>query len=266
MRVVKCSGPEKGYVDGLESRLYEVESILLHALPLVTDDQLELIVLVLDSSGNSDRSSEGGTRYSSSKNRLLLPSYLEQRQGLSYWQDFPLCSAAHIRRWQRDCESRASHQLQRYQMAKIAEWPKHFPTAVVAAEPLVSGLYPRAKQLASSSRASFSVPSSPSSDCLPCPYQVPSADYIPRRTSYDPSLLMHKAGSQSQSQFPLTCGRQYTVGPYFRQNANVPSGLAEREIGVQAAGRGRSSMSAPEGDSCNPFLPPGSQFFDPLTY
>ncbi|OAL36004.1 hypothetical protein AYO20_04665 [Fonsecaea nubica] len=38
-----CRGPVKGYIDVLEGRLYELESALLQALPLVSDDQLNQV-------------------------------------------------------------------------------------------------------------------------------------------------------------------------------------------------------------------------------
>lgn len=90
-------GPAKGYIEGLEHRLHEAESLLLQVLPYVSTDQLQTATtrLIYDEMEEEVRGSPG---------RRGSPPLLNKKTGIDYWEAFPLKSASDIRRWQSDCE------------------------------------------------------------------------------------------------------------------------------------------------------------------
>ena len=88
--IVFCSGPAKGYIEGLEHRLRETESLLLQVLPVVQEDYLEAVTT--DPEGSSARSTTTPRR-----------PILNNKTGVEYWEQFPLDSIDNIRRWQQDC-------------------------------------------------------------------------------------------------------------------------------------------------------------------
>lgn len=92
-------GPAKGYIEGLEHRLHEAETLLLHLLPVVTPAQLETAAANLSPSHpNSNRDSP-----SDAQNRSFSPPILNKKTGVEYWENFPLDTAENILRWQQDC-------------------------------------------------------------------------------------------------------------------------------------------------------------------
>jgi hypothetical protein len=85
-----CRGPAKGYIEGLEHRLRETESLLLQLLPVVTEDYLEAVTT--DHEGSPCRSTTTPRR-----------PVLNNKTGVEYWEQYPLDSLENIRRWQQDC-------------------------------------------------------------------------------------------------------------------------------------------------------------------
>ena len=88
-------GPAKGYIEGLEHRLHEAETLLLQLLPIVTPDQLSVATAALTAASMRD-SPERNTGRSS-------PPVLNKKTGIDYWESFPLDTVDNIRRWQADC-------------------------------------------------------------------------------------------------------------------------------------------------------------------
>lgn len=96
-------GPAKGYIEGLEHRLHDAESLLLQVLPHVSTEQLQAATSSL---ANQDTHESGRD----SPDRRSSPPVLNKKTGIEYWENFPLTSVAGIRRWQQDCEMHgASH-------------------------------------------------------------------------------------------------------------------------------------------------------------
>ncbi|GLA40266.1 hypothetical protein AnigIFM63309_007883 [Aspergillus niger] len=97
--LIPLSGPAKGYIEALEHRLHETESLLLNLLAQIPDSQLSASV-----QGSQDRSSRHRNSgsppqtYSSSSSRL-------GKRGTDYWKKFPLHTVQDIRDWQNDCLS-----------------------------------------------------------------------------------------------------------------------------------------------------------------
>lgn len=89
-------GPAKGYIEGLEHRLHDAELLLLQLLPYVSTEQLQIASSALLQDGN-----ESGR---DSPDRRSSPPVLNKKTGIEYWENFPLTSAAAIRKWQQDCE------------------------------------------------------------------------------------------------------------------------------------------------------------------
>ncbi|KAJ5466408.1 hypothetical protein N7530_010195 [Penicillium desertorum] len=77
-------GPEKGYAEALENRLQLTESILLHLLPHVSDEQLSDAI---------PRESSG----------TYVPFPRLEKRGVENWSQFPLDTPQGIRRWQEAC-------------------------------------------------------------------------------------------------------------------------------------------------------------------
>lgn len=94
------SGPAKGYIEGLEHRLHEAETLLLQVLPLIPSDQLASAA-----SAANDVSQHGVSRDSPDRpnNNRSSPPVLNKKTGIDYWENFPLDSVDNIRRWQADC-------------------------------------------------------------------------------------------------------------------------------------------------------------------
>lgn len=93
-------GPAKGYIEGLEHRLHEAESLLLQILPHVSAEQLQTATTALASHDeDSDRHSP---------DRRSSPPILNKKTGIDYWDTFPLTSAESIKLWQQDCEGQSA--------------------------------------------------------------------------------------------------------------------------------------------------------------
>lgn len=108
--IVPFRGPAKGYIEGLEHRLHEAESLLLTLLPVVSSNQLKCAIDSLNSHTSSttilglkSRDSRSPTPHIRSS-----PPVLNKKTGIEYWESFPLDSVENVRRWQDDC---ASHSL-----------------------------------------------------------------------------------------------------------------------------------------------------------
>ncbi|KEF54648.1 uncharacterized protein A1O9_09090 [Exophiala aquamarina CBS 119918] len=108
-------GRAKGYIEGLEHRLHEAESLLLALLPLIAPDQLQIATDCLNA--NSISNTMGGkSRESASpspRNMRSSPPVLNKKTGIDYWESFPLDSVENIRKWQDDCAIHSSVQPQR---------------------------------------------------------------------------------------------------------------------------------------------------------
>ncbi len=100
-------GPAKGYIEGLEHRLHEAESLLLALLPVVSAEQLKCAAdSLLDSSstvinipGIKTRDSQSPGPHASRSS----PPILNKKTGIDYWESFPLDTVDNIRKWQDDC-------------------------------------------------------------------------------------------------------------------------------------------------------------------
>ncbi|GKZ19011.1 hypothetical protein AbraIFM66951_010272 [Aspergillus brasiliensis] len=92
------SGPAKGYIEALEHRLHETESLLLNLLAQIPDSQLSATV-----QGRQDRSSRH--RNSGSPPQTYSSSSRPGKRGTDYWKKFPLHTVQEIRDWQNDCLS-----------------------------------------------------------------------------------------------------------------------------------------------------------------
>jgi hypothetical protein len=90
-------GPAKGYIEGLEHRLHEAETLLLQLLPVVTPDQLSTAAANLNST-NAD-AGDSPDRFGARSS----PPMLNKKTGIEYWENFPLDGVENIRRWQQDC-------------------------------------------------------------------------------------------------------------------------------------------------------------------
>ncbi|OJJ47735.1 hypothetical protein ASPZODRAFT_1762393 [Penicilliopsis zonata CBS 506.65] len=88
-------GPAKGYIEALEHRLHETESILLRVLSQVSDAQLSTVASPARTNKRS-RSKDGS---------VYNPFSRLGKRGVDYWKNFPLDTAASLRRWQHDCLS-----------------------------------------------------------------------------------------------------------------------------------------------------------------
>jgi hypothetical protein len=92
MPTVMCRGPAKGYIEGLEHRLRETESLLLQLLPAIAEDYLEAVTT--DHEESPSRSTP-----------TLRRPMLNNKTGIEYWEQYPLDSPENIRRWQQDCSA-----------------------------------------------------------------------------------------------------------------------------------------------------------------
>ncbi|KAK6832715.1 hypothetical protein RU639_004349 [Aspergillus parasiticus] len=87
-------GPAKGYIESLEHRLHETETVLLKVLSRISDAQLSASI-------NQDR--QHRTRRSG--DLLYSPYPRLGKRGAEYWKRFPLDTAHNVREWQDDCLS-----------------------------------------------------------------------------------------------------------------------------------------------------------------
>ncbi|KAJ4508273.1 hypothetical protein HRR88_008282 [Exophiala dermatitidis] len=120
-------GPAKGYIEGLEHRLHEAESLLLALLPLVTTEQLKCATNSLSTisastaNTNTNTNTAGGVGIKSNSSsrdsqspapRSTIRSnrpVLNKKTGIEYWESFPLDTVNNIRRWQQDCSGTSTH-------------------------------------------------------------------------------------------------------------------------------------------------------------
>lgn len=109
------SGPAKGYIEGLEHRLHEAESLLLALLPVITTEQLNYATDSLDLTPSSANTLGVKIRDSQSprpQNVRRSPPNLNKKTGIEYWESFPLDTVENIRKWQEDCTSQSTAQSQ----------------------------------------------------------------------------------------------------------------------------------------------------------
>ncbi|ETI24211.1 hypothetical protein G647_03580 [Cladophialophora carrionii CBS 160.54] len=105
----KCSGdrgPAKGYIEGLEHRLHEAESLLLALLPIISIEQLKCATDSLADGPSTINIPGLKTRDSQSPGPHALrtsPPVLNKKTGIDYWESFPLDTVENIRKWQNDC-------------------------------------------------------------------------------------------------------------------------------------------------------------------
>ncbi len=97
-------GPAKGYIEGLESRLRDTETLLLHILPSVPADRLEAIT-------TSIRTHDISPSRAGPSSSPPAPPILNKKTGVDYWEQYPLDSLDNIRRWQQDCADGGSSHL-----------------------------------------------------------------------------------------------------------------------------------------------------------
>lgn len=88
-------GPAKGYIEVLENRLRETETVLLGVLSQISDTQLA-------STFARDEPNSGYTPFP------------PEKRGAEYWKRFPLDTANGVREWQQDCmpDRQQQHQHQ----------------------------------------------------------------------------------------------------------------------------------------------------------
>lgn len=136
-------GPAKGYIEGLEHRLYEAESLLLQVLPFVSTEQLEYAtsMLVHEDAEDSGRASP---------DRRSSPPVLNKKSGLDYWEQFPLTNVTDVRRWQRDCQLHSSD-LQPSKTEVRPRSPSLRPSSAAAPERRKRHSIPREHQTKSAS-------------------------------------------------------------------------------------------------------------------
>ncbi|KAI1615858.1 hypothetical protein EDD36DRAFT_198643 [Exophiala viscosa] len=106
-------GPAKGYIEGLEHRLHEAESLILALLPLVNTEQLNSAADTLKSTSPSANIAGLKSRDSQSpgpRNVRSSPPTLNKKTGIEYWEAFPLDTAENIRKWQQDCTTHSAGQ------------------------------------------------------------------------------------------------------------------------------------------------------------
>ncbi|OJJ39538.1 hypothetical protein ASPWEDRAFT_169380 [Aspergillus wentii DTO 134E9] len=84
-------GPAKGYIEALEHRLHETESVLLKLLSRLSDDQL------------SSTLSPPKRTSRSNIDLAYTPFSRLGKQDAGFWKKFPLDTPENIREWQRDC-------------------------------------------------------------------------------------------------------------------------------------------------------------------
>ncbi|KIX99361.1 uncharacterized protein Z520_04937 [Fonsecaea multimorphosa CBS 102226] len=100
-------GPAKGYIEGLEHRLHEAESLLLALLPIISTEQLKCATDSLSASPSTNLNILGlKTRDSPSPGPHTMrssPPVLNKKTGIEYWESFPLDTVDNIRKWQEDC-------------------------------------------------------------------------------------------------------------------------------------------------------------------
>ncbi|EXJ91586.1 hypothetical protein A1O3_00134 [Capronia epimyces CBS 606.96] len=105
-------GPAKGYIEGLEHRLHEAESLLLALLPLISPDQLNCAAdsLLVESTTNSNTKGLNSRDSHSPTPRAMRnsPPVLNKKTGIEYWESFPLDTVENIRKWQQDCAMHSS--------------------------------------------------------------------------------------------------------------------------------------------------------------
>jgi hypothetical protein len=99
-------GPAKGYIEGLEHRLHEAESLLLALLPIISTEQLKCATDTLADGPSTINIPGLKTRDSQSPGPHAMrssPPVLNKKTGIDYWESFPLDTVENIRKWQDDC-------------------------------------------------------------------------------------------------------------------------------------------------------------------
>ncbi|KAL1982628.1 hypothetical protein VTN96DRAFT_1063 [Rasamsonia emersonii] len=103
-------GPAKGYIEALEHRLYETETVLLKILPHISQSQLASILSDM-SSGSTSGEERGGGR------PVYAPISPLRKRGVEYWKSYPLSSVQNIRKWEQDC-----HALRRARLNNVSQY------------------------------------------------------------------------------------------------------------------------------------------------
>ncbi|KAF2012940.1 hypothetical protein BU24DRAFT_425535 [Aaosphaeria arxii CBS 175.79] len=115
-------GPPKQYINSLETRLLETESVLLGLLSTVSSEQLQVAFHHIASSGVAQAPSQYQSENESDGVNSIRPSNLKP----SHWSSFPLDSPENVRRW---WESRVSDGNRQPLLTGIEEEPvTEYPT------------------------------------------------------------------------------------------------------------------------------------------
>ncbi|KAK4923794.1 hypothetical protein LTR66_016496 [Elasticomyces elasticus] len=107
----KKRGPAKGYIEGLEKRVFEVEALLLQILPSVPEQDLEHAVEVVGGVVRARNHDRNGSP-SSEMYGALKPTVVNMKTGMEHWEEFSLTSVGGVRRWVNDCQSRSRSAMQ----------------------------------------------------------------------------------------------------------------------------------------------------------
>ncbi|KAL4929440.1 Zn(II)2Cys6 transcription factor domain-containing protein [Aspergillus undulatus] len=91
-------GPAKGYIESLERRLHETESLLLGLLEQVSDSQLAEGIPSPQSQSSPDPNPTGQVRSASASGAVS-----STKRGSEHWELYPLNSVQGIRAWQEEC-------------------------------------------------------------------------------------------------------------------------------------------------------------------
>ncbi|PYH41413.1 Zn(II)2Cys6 transcription factor domain-containing protein [Aspergillus saccharolyticus JOP 1030-1] len=92
-------GPAKGYIEALEHRLQETESLLLKFLSHMSDAQIS------SSMQETQSDIHAGMATTRSPPPSYTPSSRSGKRGTEYWKQFPLNTVQDVRAWQQDCLS-----------------------------------------------------------------------------------------------------------------------------------------------------------------
>ncbi|RAL09829.1 Zn(II)2Cys6 transcription factor domain-containing protein [Aspergillus homomorphus CBS 101889] len=99
-------GPAKGYIEALEHRLQETETLLLKFLSHMSDAQLSSSIQDIQSDIHN------GIAATRSPPPSYTPSSRSGKRGTEYWKQFPLHTVQDVRAWQQDCLNQEQQQHQ----------------------------------------------------------------------------------------------------------------------------------------------------------
>lgn len=104
-------GPAKGYIEALETRLQETESVLLGALSVIPDADLALTLMGNSEAQNGTEEGENRVAKPSRSGELLKATAERRRSILEFWKEYPLHSRDDILRWREASLSSRGNQL-----------------------------------------------------------------------------------------------------------------------------------------------------------